>query len=124
MNLSRKAIRQLIVFVAFFVCVLVRYFLLGGADTAHAEPAPPWQNPHWPNYSMGYCPGGVGGFFIYYCDGERYPDGSYWHQVTSTYGPGGPPACVSLPPGEISPVPAPNGCGGTAGGLTGTGTIA
>lgn len=47
---------------------------IGGGPTAAADP-------HIPNPSTGECAGGSMGSPIWmgFCDGERYPDGSYWH---------------------------------------------
>jgi hypothetical protein len=59
--------------------------LIGTTALAAADPAPPpppGQDAHMPNSMMGYCPGGgFGGVGTGYCDGTKYPDGSYWHQV-------------------------------------------
>jgi len=51
------------------------------APSAYADPPPSPFDPHVPNVSVRNCPGGNGGFIFGFCDGERYPDGSYWHQV-------------------------------------------
>jgi hypothetical protein len=75
---------------------------------ANADP-PPWENPHYPNANMGHCPGGLGGFGVTWCDGARYPDGSYWHQIDTRT-----PECV-IDNGSPFPPPAPpGGCDGTA----------
>jgi hypothetical protein len=82
--------------------------------TAHADPTPPppWLDPHYPDFARGSCPGGAGGFFIGWCDGQPYPDGSYWHQQTwsSQYGGtgGGKPQCMGP---DHNPAP-PGACGG------------
>ncbi len=93
--------------------VLATYF---GA-VASAEP-PPGQDPHMPNVTIGYCPGGQGGFMTAkWCDGEKYPDGSYWHQLIMTSSLAGPVFqldCVVFNP-ENGPIPQPappGGCGG------------
>lgn len=98
---------------------------LGGLLTAGAayadEPPPPWQNPHYPDMTHGSCAGGNGGGFgVGYCDGEHYPDGSYWHQTYSWNTYGGTlsfdqPECVVDPDGGPLPQPAPpGGCDGNA----------
>lgn len=49
--------------------------------TAEARAIPIGPDPYTPIPMMGWCPGG--GFatgFGAYCDGMRFPDGSYWHQ--------------------------------------------
>ena len=40
-------------------------------------------DPRFPNPMIGWCPGGgAGGLTGYgFCDGVRYPDGSYWHII-------------------------------------------
>ncbi|OBG06620.1 hypothetical protein A5772_21530 [Mycolicibacter sinensis] len=83
------------------------------APTAHADPAPSPFDPHVPNVNVQNCPGGNGGFVFGYCDGERYPDGSYWHQVF-TAGNFAPISytCV-IDDGSPTPPPAPpGGCDG------------
>lgn len=100
-----------------------------GAGVAHADPAPagppgppkpPTFDAHVPDTAEGWCPGGgFGGFSGNgYCDGDRYPDGSYWHQVrvrapfvgsTLTL------TCVVDPDGgPLPPLAPPGGCGGAA----------
>lgn len=89
---------------------------LFGAPTAHADP-----DPHIPDPQTSYCPGGGMGSMIWYgyCDGEHYPDGTYWHwfqQGIPTIGhPAGllgqPMECV-VDNGTPMPPPAPpDGCG-------------
>src|SRR5215469_1419593 len=47
------------------------------AAVASADP----QDPHEPDLTQNYCPGGQwSAFYVQVCDGEKYPDGSYWHQ--------------------------------------------
>lgn len=88
--------------------------------SANAEPAPPpGQDPHMPNSAMGYCPGGgFGGITGWgYCDGIRYPDGSYWHQVRVPAPFVGTTLTLSCVIDDGSPVPplaAPGSCGGGA----------
>ncbi len=87
------------------------------APLAHADPTP---DPHIPNPLTGYCPGGgMGNLFEGYCDGVKYPDGSYWHRIQ--YGgynlpwfnqTGGAPtqlglSCVVDPDNSPIPQPAP-----------------
>lgn len=90
------------------------------AATAAAGP-----DPHIPDPMHNYCPGGGMGSMLWlgYCDGERYPDGSYWHQVQNGLPmidhPAGffgvPMECV-VDNGTPVPAPAPpGGCGGAAG---------
>lgn len=62
-------------------------------------------DPHIPNPSTGECAGGSMGSPIWmgFCDGEHYPDGSYWH--TRQWG--------------IPIYGSPNGLAGTNGGPNG-----
>lgn len=64
---------------------------LGMSPKAHAD-----VDPHTPNGSALWCQGGMGNVaLIPYCDGQHYPDGSFWHQTAaSPFGFGGP---ASLP---------------------------
>ncbi|AGC63689.1 putative secreted protein [Mycobacterium liflandii 128FXT] len=63
--------------------------ILGGVaalmfSTAVATAGPP--DPHQPDMTKGYCPGGRWGWGeLAVCDGEKYPDGSFWHQWMRTY---------------------------------------
>jgi hypothetical protein len=51
------------------------------AAVASADPP----DPHQPEVTHNYCPGGgFGGGHTRVCDGEKYPDGSYWHQWQNT----------------------------------------
>lgn len=83
--------------------------------TAYADPS--GSDPHMPNLSIGYCPGGRGGILaVAWCNGEKYPDGSYWHNVAMTGGTFATPRfemnCViddAFPSGTPAP---PGGCGG------------
>jgi hypothetical protein len=68
---------------------------------------PTQMDPHYPNPFIGFCPGGgVGG--LGWCDGVRYPDGSFWHSTRwlwASY------TCV-VDNGTPLPAPAPpDGCG-------------
>lgn len=49
-------------------------------------------DPHMPNGGAMWCQGGMGNVaMIPYCDGTKYPDGSFWHQTASSpFGFGGP----------------------------------
>jgi Spy/CpxP family protein refolding chaperone len=48
------------------------------AAVASADPP----DPHQPDLPKNFCPGGQWDFGrLRVCDGEKYPDGSYWHQV-------------------------------------------
>lgn len=74
-------------------------------------------DPYIPNLSQQHCPGGHGGFGgsygVFYCDGKRYPDGSYWHEVIGTDAAEGSLECaVDNRSGTPSPAP-PGGCAGT-----------
>ena len=52
------------------------------AGIAGADP----QDPHKPDITHDYCPGGQWGYgSLGVCDGDKYPDGSYWHQWMKTY---------------------------------------
>src|SRR3954451_22724866 len=43
-------------------------------------------DPHQPDMTKGFCPGGRWGWGnLAVCDGEKYPDGSYWHQWMKTW---------------------------------------
>ena len=53
-------------------------------SSAVATADPP--DPHQPDMTKGYCPGGRWGWGqLAVCDGEKYPDGSYWHQWMKTW---------------------------------------
>jgi hypothetical protein len=40
-----------------------------------------------PNLTASDCPGGKGGILaVAWCNGEKFPDGSYWHNVAMTGG--------------------------------------
>lgn len=107
--------------------VAIRVFLpIAGAlaaaalsvGVAYADP-----DPHIPNPQIGYCPGGGHSGYLGYCDGIKYPDGSYWHYIQ--YEVVGDPASHDEPEGlsipemrcvvenGLVPDPAPpGGCGG------------
>lgn len=101
--------------------------VVAGAAVAFAAPALA-DDAHIPNPSTGYCPGGSMGSPIYmgFCDGERYPDGTYWHTrqwgiplysnnngLLGTNG-GGPAGaeCVIDNGSPLPPPAPPGGCGG------------
>ena len=82
-----------------------------GLSTTAASADP---DPHQPDMTKGYCPGGRWGYGnLAVCDGEKYPDGSFWHQWMKTWivGPQFYYDCV----GGDEPLPGPpppGGCGG------------
>jgi hypothetical protein len=104
-----------------FAAALAASAMPGLGAVAHADP-----DPHMPDPLNGYCPGGgAGNVFEGYCDGVKYPDGSYWHKLS--YGATSFPwlmpgqtkptqlglSCVVDPDGGPIPQPAPpGGCGG------------
>src|ERR1700684_331045 len=56
------------------------------AGTAHADPS------HKPNLTTSDYPDGKGGILaVAWCNGEKFPDGSYWHIVAMTGGTFGTP---------------------------------
>lgn len=79
------------------------------APVAVADP-PPWTDPHYPDPMHSNCAGGMGGFMFGFCDGEHYPDGSYWHQITWSGG-GTKPECMI----DNQPAPPTGGDGHAAG---------
>src|SRR5512139_4102705 len=91
--------------------------LMAGSPIANAEP-----DPHIPDPKNDYCPGGGAGSMIYagYCDGIRYPDGTYWHYIQYGIPMIGHPAgllspgmqCVLDNGSPIPPPAPPGGCGG------------
>lgn len=87
--------------------------ILAWAPIAAADPP----DPHQPEMTRNYCPGGQWGFGrIRVCDGEKYADGSYWHQWMSEGGWGGPNFhydCVGDSGNNVMPAPPPpGGCEG------------
>ena len=51
------------------------------SGAAHADPS------QKPNLTTGDCPGGRGDILaVAWCSGEKFPDGSYWHNVAMTGG--------------------------------------
>ncbi len=84
------------------------------APFAHADST---MDPHIPNPLIGWCPGGgSGGISGYgFCDGVRYPDGSYWHVVRGNVPFAGPQMrmdCVIDNGSPVPPLAPPGGCGG------------
>ncbi len=75
-------------------------------------------DPRFPNPMIGWCPGGgAGGLTGYgFCDGVRYPDGSYWHIIRGDVPFVGSQMrmdCVVMVPDNPIPQLAPRGgCGG------------
>lgn len=89
--------------------------ILAPAPTAHAGPLD--IDPHDPDLTRNHCPGGQWGFGrLRVCDGEKYPDGSYWHQWRGGNGWVGPTwnyDCVGDSGNNIFPgPPTPDGCDG------------
>lgn len=87
------------------------------SPTVNADP--PGQDPQMPNVTIGWCPGGQGGFLATkFCDGLPYADGSYWHQLIMTgssfTGPIFRLDCVVFKP-ESGPIPQPAPPGGCDG---------
>ena len=72
-------------------------------------------DPKIPDPIMFWCMGGGAGYLLLgqpgYCDGERYPDGSYWHVINA-------PVvrmrmdCVIDNGSPLPPLAPPGGCGG------------
>jgi hypothetical protein len=70
------------------IATLLSVAALIAAPTSRADQP----DPHTPNGAALWCQGGMGNVaMIPYCDGLRYPDGSFWHQTAaSPFGFGGP----------------------------------
>ena len=86
---------------------------LSVAPVAHADRS----DPHKPDLTQNWCPGGQWGFGrLRVCDGEKYPDGSYWHQWMGGNGWVGPTwnyDCVGDSGNNVFPAPPPpGGCEG------------
>lgn len=83
---------------------------LWATTEAKADPVVIYTNPldvHVPNIRAAWCPGGRGGFIVYYCDGRPYADGTQFHYDTAVG-----LRCVIVT-GEMNPPDAlPGGCGG------------
>ena len=81
-------------------------------------------DPHQPDLARNYCPGGQwNAFYTQVCDGQKYPDGSYWHQwvrdpseggrILVTTGPQWHHDCVGDSGNNVLPAPPPpGGCAG------------
>ncbi len=82
---------------------------------ANAQPP----DPHKPDITKNYCPGGQWGFArLRVCDGIKYPDGSFWHQWVQNYG-FGPQFYYDCMSGD-EPLPAPPPPGGCDGAIPGS----
>lgn len=88
------------------------FALLFTAPLAFGDPVPNGMDPHVPNFGIRYCPGGKGGFAVFWCDGEHYPDGTYWHQTMGYTSPIGTLTCVADNDSPMPPIAPPGGCGG------------
>lgn len=112
-----RSMRSL-VFAALACAAVVGAGIAHAAPASAAQPGPPAFDPHVPNSAEGWCPGGgFGGFSgLGFCDGDRYPDGSYWHQVrvrAPFVGSILTLTCVVDPDGgPLPPLAPPGGCGG------------
>lgn len=87
--------------------------IVTSAAVASADPP----DPHQPDLPKNYCPGGQWGFGrLRVCDGEKYADGSYWHQWMGGNGWVGPTwnyDCVGDSGNSTFPAPPPpGGCNG------------
>jgi hypothetical protein len=87
--------------------------IVSSAAVASADPP----DPHMPDMTKSYCEGGQWGWgSLGVCDGEKYPDGSYWHQWMKTNNIGGPKwyyDCVGDSGNNTFPAsPPPGGCDG------------
>ena len=82
-------------------------------STAIAGADPP--DPHQPDMTKGVCPGGRWGYGnLAVCDGEKYPDGSFWHQWMKTWMVGLQFYYDCVGGDEPLPgPPSPSGCDGT-----------
>ena len=110
----KKQIRYAMIAANAAVALLLTAAGLAAADPDQEQP-PPGQEPHMPNSMMGYCPGGgFGGIGTGWCDGVKYPDGSYWHQVRLPAPFVGSTLNLECVIDDGSPVPPqapPTGCG-------------
>ena len=99
--------------------------IVSSAAVANADPP----DPHQPDLTQNYCPGGQlssgwgTGYNVQVSDGEKYPDGSYWHQwmhdpsdngyITTWAGPERYHDCVGESGNNVfSAPPPPAGCAG------------
>ncbi|NDJ91475.1 hypothetical protein [Mycolicibacter kumamotonensis] len=84
--------------------------LAGVPGLVHAGP-PGTDDPHTPNPEFNYCPGGgSGGPGSYWCDGEPYPDGSFWHMFKQAHT--WHAYCVTDKGNPLPPPAPPGGCEG------------
>lgn len=100
----------------------IAHFALAAACAATAVLSAPSASagapdPHQPDLTKNFCPGGQFGFGrLRVCDGEKYPDGSYWHQWMGGNGLVGPTwnyDCVGDSGNNVFPgPPPPGGCDG------------
>ncbi len=87
------------------------------SSAAVASAGPLDLDPHQPDLPKNHCPGGQWGVGrLRVCDGEKYPDGSYWHQWEGgnrLVGPTWNYDCVGDSGNNIFPAPPPpDGCDG------------
>lgn len=77
--------------------------------------ADPTADPHKPDITRNYCPGGRWNIWglAAGCDGDQYPDGSFWHQSMELLitGPQFSYECVVGVEPNLGP-PPPGGCDG------------
>jgi hypothetical protein len=83
------------------------------APSGHADTL----DPHIPNPMTGWCPGGGAGGLagMGFCDGARYPNGSYWHVLRPAVPFAGSQMRMDGVVDEgsiIPPLAPPGGCGG------------
>ncbi|HEX7322183.1 MAG TPA: hypothetical protein VF299_04505 [Mycobacterium sp.] len=79
---------------------------------APAQAAPPgMDDPHMPNPEFNYRPGGGSGLpGSYWCDGEPYSDGSFWHVFKQDHT--WHAYCVIDKANPLPPPAPPGGCDG------------
>jgi hypothetical protein len=87
--------------------------IVSSAAVASADPP----DPHQPEMTRNFCPGGQWGYGnLSVCDGEKYPDGSYWHQWTNGHSWANTTWHYDCVAGD-EPLPAPPPPGGCAGAI-------
>ncbi|OHV06672.1 hypothetical protein [Mycobacterium talmoniae] len=93
----------------------------GASPAAATNPNNPGggMDPHLPNTMQGWCPGGGAGGISGdgYCDGTKYPDGSFWHIVRFGVPFAGEQikmSCVVDNGSPLPPLAPPGGCNGAA----------
>ena len=90
--------------------ILAAAQLVGSVPITHAGP-PGTDDPHTPNPEYNYCPGGGSGDpGSYWCDGEPYPDGSFWHMFKRAHT--WHAYCVVDKGNPVPPPAPPGGCDG------------